>query len=319
LGTEFTYQGQLNQNGVPVNGSANLRFSLWTQMLGGVQVGGFQIVSSITVTNGIFTVQLNGANQFGATAFSGDARYIQVDVCSDATCSSFTTLLPRQPITATPYARFSAAPWETNGNNVSVPAGKSVGIGTSGAQGPLDVLSGNGSYLRVDSLNGDLRVNGGVDGFFGLFNEGVASGATQFISQGAVRLAIQNTGNVGVGTPLPAAKLDVRGDIKLGANGQHFATGSEENLRIVRGIVDIEAGEPYGCCFSVERPLTGAYDITFTTPFSGVPAVTATADVALGAVAHIVQPTASIVRVVFKDYDGVTVNSGFHFIAVGPR
>jgi hypothetical protein len=321
LGTEFTYQGYLEQNGVPVDGTAHLRFSLWNQAAGGAQLGASQIAGNITVSDGAFTVQLNGAGQFGANAFTGEARWIQVDVCTDAVCSSFTTLLPRQSVTAAPYARFSAAPWETNGASLTV-LNRNVGIGTTTPLGPLDVRSGNGSFFYMDGINGDLHANGGNDGHFGLYNDGVSTGGTEFISQGQVRLAVRNDGNVGVGVQIPTAKLDVRGDIKLGANGQHYAAGGEENLRIVRGVVDINAGEPHGCCFSAVRPMTGVYDITFAVPFSNVPVTTATAvgPAALnGALVKIIQPTTSVVRIIFFDENGNEVNTEFNFITIGPR
>jgi hypothetical protein len=56
-------------------------------------------VSGVTVTNGIFTVQLD----FGSTPFMGADRYLEIRVKkpSDAT---YTTLTPRQKLTSAPYA-----------------------------------------------------------------------------------------------------------------------------------------------------------------------------------------------------------------------
>lgn len=90
-----------------------------------------------------------------------------------------------------------------------------VGIGTSAPDGRLDVASGGGSYFRIDSPNGDVRVNGGTDGFFGLFNEGAAAGTTSFNSVAGTNLSISNgTGNVGIGAPPdPSRKLFVNGQI----------------------------------------------------------------------------------------------------------
>src|SRR3989442_3065833 len=124
LGTGFTYQGQLILNGSPYNGTATLRFSLWdaagsgSPPVGGAQIGSSQLLVNVPVTNGLFVVELNDAGTFGPNAFNGDARWLQVEVCTDVSCTSGTVLAPRQQIRATPYSRFSAAPWQLLGGNV---------------------------------------------------------------------------------------------------------------------------------------------------------------------------------------------------------
>src|SRR5262249_21127128 len=138
LGTGFTYQGQLKQNGAPMNGTVNLRFSLWDAVgsgsppTGGNQIGSTQQSTNVPITSGLFTVTLNDAGQFGTSAFNGQARWLQVEVCSDSSCNSRTVLSPREAISAAPYARFAAAPWTqpvAGGANISYTAGN-VGIGT---------------------------------------------------------------------------------------------------------------------------------------------------------------------------------------------
>jgi hypothetical protein len=105
VGTAFSYQGQLKKDGGLVNGTCDFEFSLWNQVgtgtppTGGTQIGGTQSKSGVTVTDGLFTVQLD----FGSTAFSGEARYLQTGVkCTGD--SIFNTLSPRQTLFATPYA-----------------------------------------------------------------------------------------------------------------------------------------------------------------------------------------------------------------------
>jgi hypothetical protein len=101
-GTGFTYQGQLKKNGLPVNTFCSMTFSLWDAASAGNQSGVGQLVDLVTVTNGIFTVLLNGGNQFGGAAFSGDARWLQPEVQCGADVVS--TVLSRQPLLASPYA-----------------------------------------------------------------------------------------------------------------------------------------------------------------------------------------------------------------------
>jgi hypothetical protein len=93
-----------------------------------------------------------------------------------------------------------------------------------------------------------------------------------------VLMTIQDNGHVGVGTTTPQAKLDVRGDVKLGNSGQLFAPGGEENLRIIRGVISQHGFITSGSGFSVVHTETGIYDVTFDAPFADIPAITATAE-----------------------------------------
>jgi hypothetical protein len=109
LSTTFTYQGSLSESGVPANGIYDLRFRLYDQAAspGGVQIGPTLCVEDLVVVDGIFTTQLD----FGS-AFSGQRRFIEVGVRpgNAGTCAvvlGYTTLLPRQEVTAAPNAAFS--------------------------------------------------------------------------------------------------------------------------------------------------------------------------------------------------------------------
>ena len=103
LGTGFTYQGQLKQNGTAVNGACDMYFTLFDTLAAGNIIGA-QSIPNVAVTNGLFTVTLNSGNEFGANAFIGDARWLQIEVRCPAGSGAYTLLAPRQPITAAPYA-----------------------------------------------------------------------------------------------------------------------------------------------------------------------------------------------------------------------
>ena len=72
--TTFTYQGSLTIGGTLANGGYDLQFKLYDQLTAGALQGSPNTVtvSNVTVTNGVFTVELN----FGASGFSGAARYL---------------------------------------------------------------------------------------------------------------------------------------------------------------------------------------------------------------------------------------------------
>ncbi len=96
-GTAFTYQGRLDAGGGPYTGLAEMQFSLWDAASGGNQLGGTLTVSPVGVTNGLFSVALDFGNQF-----TGANRWLEIALRTNLL--GFTTLSPRQPLTATPYA-----------------------------------------------------------------------------------------------------------------------------------------------------------------------------------------------------------------------
>ncbi len=103
--TSFTYQGQLKQDGRPVDALCDFHFSLWDDPEEGAVIGGTLSFSGVSVGSGLFAVELD----FGGAVFDGTKRWLEVAVrCPDGP-HDFTVLEPRQPITPAPYAQFSLA------------------------------------------------------------------------------------------------------------------------------------------------------------------------------------------------------------------
>ena len=98
-GTAFTYQGRLNTNGSPVNGSYDLTFWLFNTNIGGSYIAGPVTNSATGVTNGLFTTAID----FGPGVFTGGSNWLQIAVRTNGS-GSFTTLAPRQQVTPVPYA-----------------------------------------------------------------------------------------------------------------------------------------------------------------------------------------------------------------------
>lgn len=327
--TAFTYQGELRLLGSPVTGTYDMRFRLYDAATGTTQVGTTQCINDVTVTEGKFTTQVDFGAQFNGTA----PRFVEIDVRSDTgqSCldvAGYSTLAPRQPLTVTPRASAAAVanslvrPNGTGTGVVNVTNAGDVGINTTTPAGRLDVASGGGSYFRVDAPNGDIRVNGGTDGFFGFFNEGVAAGRTEFISNAGVNISISNaTGNVGVGTTAPASKLDVRGDVRLGSAGQFFAVKSPANDRTIRGVVlgngTIDATRST-TGFTISNTVTGTYVINFSPAFTSPPVIVATPNAACCKV-HITQTQTTFATILVRDAgDNTTATAApFHFIVMG--
>ena len=161
LGTAFTYQGQLKKNGSPVNGNCDFQFSLWdaagngSPPTGGNLIGSPQTKTGIAVINGLFTVQLD----FGAGAFTGDARWLQIAVkCTGD--ASYNTLSPRQPLTPSPYALALPGLWTqqntTSPNLISGYSGNSVSSGVVGA-----TIGGGGISGDINRVTDDYGTVGG--------------------------------------------------------------------------------------------------------------------------------------------------------------
>ena len=123
LSMSFTYQGQLKRASQLISDDCDLAFRLYDAANAGNQVGN-PITTTVPISKGLFTVGLD----FGASAFTGDARWLGIAVkCSG---ESAYTPLGRQAITAAPYAVYAAnAPW---GGLSGVPAGFADGVDDTG-------------------------------------------------------------------------------------------------------------------------------------------------------------------------------------------
>lgn len=119
LGSGITYQGLLAFGGVATQGTCDMRFRLWDSLSDGTQVGSTQDVAAVAVERGTFTVVLDDAGQFGATAFTGAERFLEIAVRCPAGGGTYTTLAPRQRLTAAAYARYSLSASSVHGQAVS--------------------------------------------------------------------------------------------------------------------------------------------------------------------------------------------------------
>ena len=192
-GTAFTYQGRLNDHGAPANGNYDLQFTIFDVDSGGIQVLDPLTNSAVGVSNGLFTVTLD----FGAGVFGGTARWLEIGVRTDNT-SNFTTLSPRQALTATPYAIFA-------GTSANVASG-SVVTSLNGLKDDVTLKAGNNVTLTP---NGNLLTidAAGVGG----------SGIWSVLNNNAYYTA----GNVAVGTnsPSPGVRLEVNGTTRVTPGG----------------------------------------------------------------------------------------------------
>ncbi|MGY6630132.1 MAG: tail fiber domain-containing protein [Wenzhouxiangella sp.] len=112
----MTYQGQLQDGSGPYSGTASMSFRLYDSLSGGNTVGPLVSQSNVSVSDGLFQVELD----FGEV-FDGSSLFLEVAV-------EGTALAPRQPITAAPMAQFAMTP--------AGPEGPQGPQGPEGPQGP---------------------------------------------------------------------------------------------------------------------------------------------------------------------------------------
>ncbi|HNQ22517.1 MAG TPA: hypothetical protein PKK06_05425 [Phycisphaerae bacterium] len=170
LGTAFTYQGQFKQAGVPVTGDVDFIFGLYGAATGGILLGQ-NTLAGTDVVNGLFTVELD----FGG-AFFGNARWIEIQARYPAGGGSYTTLTPRQPVSATPYALYAlnspgsgAGYWAANGDDIYATNAGNVGIGKADPAAPLHLVGVDQLLNELALYNDDLILEDG-DAVLGLFS-----------------------------------------------------------------------------------------------------------------------------------------------------
>ncbi len=207
LGAAFTYQGSLKNNGNPVHGACDMAFRLYDDPGAGNSVGS-PITTTVTVTNGLFTVALDFGN-----VFTGDALWLDMQVRCPAGAGAYSPLTPRQALTAAPYASYALGPWTTASSDLAYAGGR-VGIGAAAPQATLNV-SGT-SWFQGDSTPLPAAADKGIAiGFGG--DQGYIFGF-DYSTFTPKNLLLQNPGgNVGIGTLYPTAgKLHVDGGNNTG-------------------------------------------------------------------------------------------------------
>lgn len=121
VGTAFTYQGYLTEGGAPAEGAFDFEISMYDAATGG-NLADTLYFEDVTVTGGYFTVLLD----FGPEPASGEAHWLSIAVRPGAETGAYTTLEPRQALTAVPYATSAAtSPWT---GLIGIPAGFADGV-----------------------------------------------------------------------------------------------------------------------------------------------------------------------------------------------
>jgi uncharacterized coiled-coil protein SlyX len=277
LGSAVSYQGQLRQNGLAYSGSADLRLTLYDADVGSSAVAGPVTLNSVSVVNGLFTVQVD----FGASAFDGDARWMGIEVVTPAGGGAFTLLAPRQPVSAAPYALHALnapdghsldAADGSPADAVFVGAAGTVGINKTNPQSniqlhvvrglPSGIVPADGAAIFGDSLSNPAIV--GIAGYNGpslwgsnTANTGVGTGVrgTCYSPSGAA-LEAQAWHGSGTNYAVKAFTISPNGYAAWFEGGRNYFEGS----------VGIGTNTPAGDLHVHDDPLPS---IRFSNPTTG--------------------------------------------------
>ncbi len=223
--TAFTYQGRLaDDQGVPIDKSCDFHFTLWDDPSAGNQVGSQLNPTGVAVTDGLFTVQLD----FGSV-FDGTALWLEVAVqCSGD--AGYTTLAPRQSLTAAPYAVYALhAQYADN-----IPGHDHWGQTWTGAITETG-LTLSGGTVGLSSSGATYGVYGTSDSSTGYGVKGSAS-STDGATYGVYGESAANGGNGVYG------RASATTGYTYGVYGQNYATGGGG----VVGHASATTGSTYG-------------------------------------------------------------------------
>jgi hypothetical protein len=172
VGTAFTYQGQLKVSGSPANGEYDMRFKLYDDL--GVLVAGPVCVDNVECADGLFTVEIDFGAQFG-----GDARELEIAIRPGgppgdcAAGGGYTTLSPRQSLTATPYALGLRLPYagaaSVDGNAFSI-TNSNTNWYVAGIRGIQGGTADFGAFMDKAGVRGESNQSAGA-GVLGISDE----------------------------------------------------------------------------------------------------------------------------------------------------
>ena len=234
----ITYQGRLKESGLPANGNREFIFAVCDAETGGSCLSSSSGAQYFSVQNGLFKSTFT----LPAVGLAGGEWHLQVTVGG-------VSLSPRERLTAVPYAVYSASSAYSiqavqrsgdnmtgqltlNGSTLTV-GGSEFSVGGSALalkNGRVGIGTDSPAYLL--DAGGDMRIFGGNDQPTLVFSQNASdipgvsgysasiSGVPESTARGilfrtqaqgayAERFRVTGTGDVGISTGTPAARLDV--------------------------------------------------------------------------------------------------------------
>jgi len=202
----LSLQGVLRDNtGAAVDdGQYSMSFRFYDAASGGNDLGWLETHSDVTVVNGTYNVILGSDTPFNLPF--DKTYYLSVEV-------NGTVMEPRIPLTLAPYSL------SVRGTNNVFPSSGDVGIGTTGPDADLHILDtggGDAELILSKENQGFIHMVAGTD-----VTEIRANRDINIMTNGTARITVKDDGNVGIGTPDPSHKMDIRGGLRVDYGGNY--------------------------------------------------------------------------------------------------
>lgn len=204
LATSFTYQGELLVSGAPANGDYDFEFVLHDALNAGAVVGAPVAVEDATVTDGVFSVELD----FGAMPFAGDQLWLEIKARDGASTGDYTGLVPRQKLTAAPYALHAESVADGSIGNQEIDSAQ--------VQQRVSDFCPSGSSIRAVASNGTVTCHTDEEG--------------PWLTNSISAPFVTGVTRVGIGTSAPAAALQI--DAPLDTDPFRARVQSSTKLRV---------------------------------------------------------------------------------------
>jgi len=257
--SSFTYQGRFTDGGTAATGTYDMQFKLFDTASAGNQIGSTSTNGAVLVNNGVFTVQLD----YGAAAFSGADRYLEIGVRLAGDASPYTILAPRQQLTSAVYA-IRAGSATTADTATTATSATSATTATNATQ--LGGVAASGYVQTSDARLSDARVpTAGSSNYiqnstspqasanFNISGDGTAAGtlsgnivkATQYNIGGERVLSVPGSNNTFLGVAAGSANTTGVGNSFFGrAAGAGNTKGSRNSFfGISAGAANTEGNE----------------------------------------------------------------------------
>lgn len=229
----FVYQGVLKGDSGPLEGAADLRFTLYPAAEGPFPIGGSLDFPATVVQRGVFTQRLD----FG-DVFEGQERWLEVAVRTPPGSGAYTVIGPRTRIDSTPYASYALqsggapwtgitgvpsnvanafSPWQSVPGGIAYPSSAVIGKTTVSPNDVLAIGSSSAARVLVETDNstfaGYRAKNASAEYFVGINN----TNEWHLFDNVALlpRLRLRANGNLGIGNILAEQKLSVDGTVQI--------------------------------------------------------------------------------------------------------
>ena len=225
--TAFPLRGDLPKDVTPATDTFEMQFRLLDAATGGTQIGATNTIETVEVKNRAFGVELD----FGAAAFPGADRFIEIGVRLAGSSEPFTIIAPRTRVLSVPYAiRSLNSTTADNALNLGgVDADDFVQTTDTRLSDSRNPNPGSNNYIQnttIEQTPANFNISGnGTAG--GALSANLVNSVTQYNLAGVRILSAPGTNNTFTGLGSGAANTSGQGNAFYGSQaGGSNSSGS---------------------------------------------------------------------------------------------